>query len=237
MTREKAGTSAAAVTFEDVTAVLGDATVLEHVSASAPAGSCTVIVGPNGAGKTTLLLAILGRIAYRGRIAFGAGDSPPRLGYVPQRFDFDRGLPLTVREFLCLNWQRRPLWLGLAKKHRARAEELLALVETEHLAARRVGALSGGELQRLLLALALGRDPELLLLDEPTSGVDFHAEENVYSLLERLRRARGFTQIMVTHDIPGAARHATHVIGLNRRVIFEGAPEQTIARGGPHAEG
>lgn len=220
----------AAVTFEDVTAVLGDAVVLDRASATVPAGSCTAIVGPNGAGKTTLLMALLGRIPFRGHIAFAGGASRPRIGYVPQRLDFDRGLPLTAREFLCLNWQRRPLWLGLAKNHRLRAEALLAAVDAGHLAGRRAGDLSGGELQRLLLALALGRDPELLILDEPTSGVDFQAEEKVYLLLERLRRERGFTQIMVSHDIPGVARHASHVIGLNRRVVFEGAPGLTVTR-------
>ncbi|MCX6357408.1 MAG: ATP-binding cassette domain-containing protein, partial [Candidatus Aureabacteria bacterium] len=111
------------------------------------------IVGPNGAGKTTLLLALLGEVPYRGRIIISGheGGRCSRIGYVPQRLAFDRGIPITVTEFLTMGVQRKPLWLGINRPLRAQALQLLASVDAGYLAARRLGALSGGEMQRVLL--------------------------------------------------------------------------------------
>jgi zinc transport system ATP-binding protein len=217
-----------AVLFEDVSVVLGGVPILDGVSAVAPKGSCTAIVGPNGAGKTTMLLALLGYLPYRGRIALDSGNVKPRIGYVPQRLDFDRGMPLTVLEFLVLGGQRRPLWLGMPKRRRRRALELLASVRAGELARRKLGALSGGELQRVLLALALGQDPDLLVLDEPAAGVDFQGEHVFCELLESLRARHGFTQLMVSHDLATVTHHATHVICLNRRVAAQGPPHEVL---------
>lgn len=225
-----AGITGAAVTFEDVTVAIGGVTILDRVSASVPGGGCTAIVGPNGAGKTTLLLALLGEVDFRGVIRIQAGDSSraPRIGYVPQRLTFDRGMPLTVVEFLVMGWQRLPLWFGVRRAYRRRAMELLESVNAAPLADRRLGALSGGELQRVLLALALGQDPELLVLDEPAAGVDYQGEYIFCELLEGLRRARGFTQLMVSHDLPTVTHHATHAICLNRSVAAEGPPHRVL---------
>lgn len=226
--------------FRGVSVVLGGVSILDRVSASAPKGSCTAIVGPNGAGKTTMLLALLGHVPYEGRIEIACERRQPRLGYVPQRLDFDRGMPLTVTEFLVLGSQRSPLILGVRRQHRRRAMELLDGVGAESLAERRLGALSGGELQRVLLALALGENPDLLVLDEPAAGVDFKGEHVFCELLERLRAQRGFTQLMVSHDLATVTHHATHVICLNRRVAAEGPPaavlndENLAAVFGPH---
>ena len=219
-----------AVRFADLTVTLGGVSILDGVGAEVPAGGCTAIVGPNGAGKTTLLLAFLGEIEYQGRIhvAPGRGGRPARLGYVPQRLQFDRYMPLTVTEFLAMGPQRSPLWLGLRKVQRQRAAALLESVRAGHLATRRLGALSGGELQRVLLALALQQDPDLLLLDEPAAGVDIRGGQVLCELLESLRAERRFTQIMVSHDLAVVTAHATHVICLNRRVLAEGAPRTVL---------
>jgi zinc transport system ATP-binding protein len=220
----------AAVVFEDVTVVLGGVTVLEHVTATVPRGGCTAIVGPNGAGKTTLLLALLGQVPCRGAVRFPGEPrgARPRIGYVPQRLAFDRGLPMSVMDFMVMGAQRRPLWFGRRRVHRDRARELLAAVKTGELERRALGALSGGELQRVLLALALQQSPDLLVLDEPAAGVDFQGEHVFCELLEALRKARGFTQLMVSHDLPTVTHHATHVICLNRRVAAEGPPRDTL---------
>lgn len=228
--------SAEAVRFERVSVRRGGLSILDEVSAVVPEGSCTVIVGPNGAGKTTLLLALLGELPFRGRIVMsqdggqgGAhGTGMRRIAYVPQRIALDRGLPLTVTEFLALGRQRRPLWLGVRRDVRREACELLELVHAAHLAGRRLGALSGGETQRVLLALALQRDPELLVLDEPSAGVDFEGEHLFCELLDELRARRGFTQLMVSHDLGMVAHHATHVICLKRRVVAEGEPSAVL---------
>ena len=219
-----------AVAFEGVGVRLGGFDLLEEVTATVPRGGCTAVVGPNGAGKTTLLLALLGDLPYRGTIRRTAiaGGRPARIGYVPQRLQFDRGLPMTVREFLAMGPQRRPLWLGTRRRVREAGRDLLAAVGGEALETRALGVLSGGELQRVLLALALQQDPDILVLDEPAAGVDVQGGYLLCELLERLRRERGFTQLMVSHDLATVTHHATHVILLNRRVAAEGAPQAVL---------
>jgi len=218
------------VEFQNLTVNLGGNTILDHVSASVPLGSCTAVVGPNGAGKTTLLLSLLGEIPYKGEmITSGERGTPSlRIGYVPQRLEIDRGLPITVLEFMVAGWQRIPLWFGVRQRHSERAIELLKAVEADNLAQRRLGALSGGEMQRVLLALALGQTPDLLVLDEPAAGVDFKGEHIFCELLEDLRRKHGFTQLMVSHDLSTVTHHATHVICLNKKVIAQGPPRETL---------
>jgi len=222
----------AAVVFENVSVELGGVIILDKVTAMVPRGSCTAIVGPNGAGKTTLLLALLGQIPCRGYIAVGhhPDGGRPRIGYVPQRLSFDRAMPLTVMEFLCMGLQRMPLCFGTQKKHKQHAGGLLAAVSAEHLHSRALGAISGGELQRILLALALQQKPDLLILDEPAAGVDFQGEHLFCELLERLRSKHGFSQLMVTHDLATVIHHASHVICLNRRVAAQGPPEEVLTQ-------
>jgi zinc transport system ATP-binding protein len=217
-----------AVRFEGVTVERGGISILDSVSASVPKGSCTAIIGPNGAGKTTLLMTLLGEIRYQGRIILGGPEKSPRIGYVPQRLAFDRGMPLTVNEFLAMGFQKKPLWFGIKAACHHSSREILALVKAEHLARRKIGALSGGELQRVLLALALRQDPDLLVLDEPSAGVDFRGELIFCELLDHLRLAKGFTQLMVSHDLATVTHHATHVICLNRKVAAEGPPRRTL---------
>ncbi|MDX9786716.1 MAG: metal ABC transporter ATP-binding protein [Desulfobacterales bacterium] len=219
-----------AIRFEDVTVSRGNVSILDGVSATVPLGGCTAIVGPNGAGKTTLLLALLGEIPYKGRIftACNVSGGCSRIGYVPQRLTFDRGMPLTVAEFLVLGIQKKPLWFGIRRELKSIAMETLSSVKAAHLAERRLGALSGGEMQRVLLALALQQTPELLVLDEPASGVDFQGEHVFCELLDGLRKSRGFTQLMVSHDLATVTHHATHVICLNRKVAAEGPPRETL---------
>ncbi len=219
------------IVFDNVTVRSGSSVLLDRVCAEAPRGGNTIIIGPNGAGKTTLLLALLGEVAHGGNVVLGRGRGPggrPRFGYVPQRISIDRGLPLTVLEFLCASAQRLPLWLGIRPRARARALELLARVQAEHLAGRRIGALSGGELQRVLLAVALEREPDILVLDELSAGMDLRGDHMFCELLEDLRGRHGFTQLMVSHDLGMVAHHATHVICLKRTVLAQGPPEDVF---------
>ena len=220
----------AAVAFSRVAVAVEGVSILDEVTASVPRGGCTAVVGPNGAGKTTLLMALLGQASYRGVIRIGnlPDGRPPRIGYVPQRLQFDRGLPLTAGDFLVMGPQRSPLWCGTRARHRDAARQLLQAVKAESLERRRLGALSGGELQRVLLALALQREPDLLVLDEPAAGVDVQGGYLFCELLERLRRERGFTELMVSHDLGTVAYHATHVILLNRRAVAEGPPGDVL---------
>ena len=216
-----------AIVFDHVSVTRNGLNILDHVNATIPRGSWTVLIGPNGAGKTTLLLALLGEINYRGRIELGGGKGL-RVGYVPQKLNVDRGMPFTVAEFLAMGIQKRPLWLGISKAAKEEAAHLLEMVHASHIMKRRVGTLSGGEMQRVLLALALQQKPELLVLDEPSAGVDFEGGRLFCELLEDLRASHGFTQIMVSHDLGMVAHHATCVICLKRRIVAQGAPQDVL---------
>ncbi|MDR1922680.1 MAG: metal ABC transporter ATP-binding protein [Candidatus Adiutrix sp.] len=210
-----------AVAIKDVSVCLGGHRILSNLSAQAPKGGQTVVIGPNGGGKTTLVKSILGQAPFSGEIVF---DPPsPRIGYVPQRLNFDRGLPLTVLEFLTLGLSERPLWLGENRRLRPAIAGLLKSVKADHLLRRNLGALSGGELQRVLLASALSLSPELLILDEPATGVDVYGEQLLCELLETFKTR--FSILMVSHDLPTARAHADWVICLNRRLIAQGPPE------------
>ncbi len=220
----------AAVLFENVTVERGGVSILDTVTAMVPRGGCTAIIGPNGAGKTTLLLALLGEVSYKGFIhtACSVDGACSRIGYVPQHLIFDRGMPITVTEFLVMGNQKKPLWLGIQRDLKMQSLEQLSSVNAEHLAERKLGALSGGEIQRVLLALALQQEPELLVLDEPAAGVDLQGENLFCELLDGLRKTKGFTQLMVSHDLATVTHHATHVICLNHKVAAEGPPHLTL---------
>ena len=150
--------------------------ILRNVNLHFHCGELTAIIGPNGAGKTTLLKAILGEIPHTGELIFldsnGRKTNKPLMGYVPQNLEFDKSSPVSVLDFFACAYSNRPVWLIRARKIREKAIQSLARVKAEHLVDRRIGALSGGELQRVLLALALDPLPNILLLDEPVSGID-----------------------------------------------------------------
>lgn len=207
-----------AVRFSDVTVNLGGVAILDRVTASVPRGSVTALIGPNGAGKTMLLMALLGQVSFGGSITVNA----QRLGYVPQRLDFDRGLPVTVLDFLVMDRQRRPLFFGIGARHRAHAMDALDYVKAAHLAPKRLGSLSGGELQRVLLALALSQEPQILIMDEPAAGVDVAGEGLLCEIFARLHSDSPITQIIVTHDLSMVSAHATDVICLKKNVKAAG---------------
>lgn len=223
---------AVGVKFENLSVIADGQHILEHVNAEAPCGSATVLVGPNGAGKTTLLRCLLGEMQYSGKIAFfdteGNVAAKPRIGYVPQQLHADPQLPLRVYEFLSLGCQERPLWLGCSRKCRKRAAALLAMVGGSHLEERRLGNLSGGEMRRVLLASALGRNPQLLVLDEAEAGVDYRGERLFWELLDNSRKQLGFTLLMVSHNLPLAAHYATYVICVKKKALAQGVPCETL---------
>ena len=222
-----------AIRIRDLGVRIGSVTILENVSATVPRGVCTAIVGPNGAGNTTLTRTILGELPHTGRIEFGFRDgtfseTPPRFGYVPQKLNFDRDMPLTVLEYLVSGLELRPVFFGISRKFREKAAAYLEEVECGKLIDRPLGALSGGELQRVLLVQALMQNPEILILDEPAAGIDFKGEQLLCELLEKFRRTLGFTQLMVSHDLSMVAAHAAHVICINRTVFAAGEPDQVL---------
>lgn len=201
----------------------GSVTVLDNVTFSVQRGEIVAVIGPNGSGKSTLLQAILGLIPYEGIVqVFGrpVREVISKIGYVPQRFSFDRTFPITVGEFLQLS--------GRQPKNRAWREAVLSEVNLTGGFRRRVGELSGGELQRLLAAHALLFEPELLLLDEPTAGVDVAGERGFYELVRHLRDHHQLTILLASHDLAIVAKLATKIICLNREMICFGPPNEAI---------
>jgi len=221
-----------AITIEGMSVKVGDAVLLDNVNATIHCGETTAIIGPNGAGKTTLLSAMMGLIPYRGKIDFcktrehGAGE--PVIGYIPQRLDFDRGMPVTVLDYLCLSNQKKPLWLGTNKDLKEKSLKSLDRVAAAGLANRPLGKLSGGELQRVMLGLAIMDDPDILLLDEPVSGVDMAGGELFCDLIDELHQERRFTLVLVSHDLSVVTSHADNVICINKTIQCQGRTVEVL---------
>ncbi|MCU0722742.1 MAG: metal ABC transporter ATP-binding protein, partial [Planctomycetes bacterium] len=210
----------------------GGQAILEDVSATVSCEEVLGLVGPNGAGKSTLLRVLLGLEEHQGRVRFCAapehGAGLPSIGYVPQRLEVDRGLPLTVMDFLALADQRLPLWMGIGASLRARIRAGLERVDALRLADRPLGKLSGGELRRVLLAGALQHDPDILLLDEPMAGMDLEGEKVFAKVLAEIQRKDRFTLVLVSHDLKMVREVAHRAILLNRRVVAVGRPEEVL---------
>lgn len=208
--------------------------ILDHIDADIMRHQITALIGLNGSGKTTLLRALIREYPYRGEVRFFCGHDhskhrPEHIGYVPQRLTIDNRSPLTVKEFFALSLQRWPLFLGVTSKVAHRAEELLSRVGAKHLFNRPVAKLSGGELQRVLLSLALEPKPELLLLDEPAAGIDFADQKPFYDLLKEINRERQITILLVSHDLSVVSEHADHVLCLqDGRIACQGPPSETL---------
>jgi len=220
------------LSIRNLTVRKGGAEILSGVDADIRCGEVTALIGPNGAGKTTLLQAILGQVPYTGEIRFCRalehGEGEPRIGYVPQHLPLDRDAPVTVLDFFALSAQRRPVFLGPSRKTREAARESLGRAGVAHLLGRPLGRLSGGELQRVLFALALRDDPDILLLDEPVSGVDVEGEERFCDFLSQVQRNSRFSLLLVSHDLSVVTRHADQVICLNRRIVCQGATTEVL---------
>ncbi len=206
------------VTIEDLRVTLGGRPILRGLNAELGRGQITALLGLNGSGKTTLLCALLNEVPSAGRIRFHCGHdhskpSPEHIGYVPQKLHIDMNLPLTVRDLFALALMRRPIFFGIPAALNRQMEQMLAQVRVPaDLLDRPMEKISGGERQKVLLALALQPNPELLLLDEPAAGVDFQDQEKFYDLIARLNRERGVTVLLVSHDVSVVSRHAHHVL-------------------------
>ena len=192
--------------------------LLERVSLRVRRGVVHVVMGANGAGKSTMLSAILGQIAFEGRIAMN-WIGPGTIGYVPQTFAVDPTLPVTVADFLALTRQRLPVCFGVRRVTRLAIARLLAQVGLPGLERRPLAVLSGGELRRVLLAHALDPEPELLILDEPSAGLDDAAIVILNDILLALKRRGRTTVLMVTHDLEQVRGVVDEVTVLERRTV------------------
>ena len=216
------------VEFDQVSLTLGQTPILDHVSFNIRPGSVHALVGPNGGGKSSLIKTLLGQMPHQGRLCLNWPGEPGLIGYVPQALEFDRGLPMTVDDFMAAMCQRRPAFMGLSPKVAPAIGEALERVGMQDKRKRRMGALSGGERQRVLLAQGLIPAPQLLVLDEPMSALDEAGAQVFERLLTDWRQA-GVTVVWIEHDLAAVKRLAERVTGLNRQVLFDGPPEQTLS--------
>lgn len=206
--------------------------MLEDISFETDAGDFVAVVGPNGAGKTTLLRVLLGVVhPLSGRVTVDGNSpqnvSPDTIGYVPQVKTLDRTFPAKAIELVITALRRRwPFWER--SDGRSRALAALERVGAGPLASRSLGTLSGGELQRVYLARSLVREPEVLLLDEPATGIDLAGASDLYEVLEEDQKKRGTTVLMVTHDWNAAYHHATNVLLIDGTQVSYGPPSVAL---------
>jgi zinc transport system ATP-binding protein len=241
----------AAIEMNEVCVTLGQRPVLAAVNLTVARGEYVALIGPNGGGKTTLLRVILGLVRpQRGTVrVLGAApeEARGRVGYVPQHARFDLDFPIRVADVVhmgCLRDRPRPSWR--TSDARRRVIEILAQLEIGDLAERPIGKLSGGQLQRVLIARALAVEPELLILDEPTASLDVQSAGAFYDLIQEL--ARRMTVIIASHDVTGVSARVGSIACLNRSLYYHpsaelpasalaevyGCPVELLAHGVPH---
>jgi len=212
---------------ENLTVEFDGNKILNDLNFEVKKGDIMAVIGPNGAGKTVLFRALLGIIPFKGKILW---SNNVKIGYVPQKFTIGQdggSLPLTVGEFM---------------KYKGKREEFIRSLELvgfktndghhfiHHLLLKQISTLSGGEIQKILIAWAITENPNVLLFDEPTSGIDIGGEETIYGLIRKLNRQMGITVIFISHDLHVIYKYATGVLCLNKEKLCFGPPHEALDR-------
>lgn len=209
------------LTVENLNVKFDDNEVLKEMNFSVDKGDVLAIIGPNGAGKSVLFRALMNLIRFSGKIEWLGGI---KTSYVPQRLNIDKELPLSVLEFMKLKGGTKEQIInvlgsvGIGDEHHIE----------NHLFKQRLGWLSGGQLQRVLIAWAVMDNPDVLLFDEPTSGIDIGGEETIYNLLKRLKRERNLTLLLISHDLNIVYKYANNVLCINKEMVCFGIPNEVL---------
>ncbi len=218
--------------IQDLEVNKGNQKILSSVNLHVHCGELIALIGPNGAGKSTLIKAILGQEDYTGLISFsvpGQRNRKPKIGYVPQSPTFDPGDPMSVADLFACCMSKRPAFLGVSKAMRTKITDCLARVRGERLIDKTVGTLSGGELQRVLLALALEPLPNILILDEPLSGVDVEGISALMDMLDEIRKEYDLSILMTTHDFTTLSKYADQVVLIDKEILCRGAAADVLS--------
>lgn len=219
------------IVAQNISKVYGDTAVLQDVTLSINEGSITSVIGPNGAGKSTLAKIMMGLIQpTSGTITINGKnprDTRTLIGYVPQRFTYNSKVPITVQEFLMLS-------LCVAGLHEREKVEIIekrfSEVGITNVMNKQLHQLSGGQLQRILIARALLTNKTLLILDEPVTGVDLEGKKSIYELLKDLNKKHGMSIIIISHELDVVFNHSDQVICINRRLLCHGKPQETLTK-------
>lgn len=211
----------------------GKDVILKDVNIHVHCGQLTIIIGRNGAGKSTLLKAILGEIPHTGEITFvDQKDNLAKrikIGYVPQNINIEKHMPTTVYDMFASCICHVPVWLRKDKKIYEEIKQHLKIFGADNLIDKSIGDLSGGELQRVLISIATKPTPNLLILDEPVSGIDKNGIKDFYQIISNLKTEYDMSIILVSHDLELAKKYADRIILLDKEVIKEGSPEEVFS--------
>ena len=219
--------------INNISVKIGKEYIIKNINIHIHCGHLSVIIGPNGAGKTTLLKALIGEIKHEGKILFvDEKDNKTkkiRMGYVPQKLNIEKNNPTSVYDLFASGTTNKPIFLfrseityNVVKKH-------LENFGAEMLIDKKLGDLSGGELQRVLLAFATISNPELLILDEPVSGIDNNGMEIFYKLIDDLKKKLDIAIILVSHDFRFVEKYADRVIMIDKEIICEGSSDEVFS--------
>ncbi len=220
------------IKINNINVKFGKEVILKNVNLHVHCGQLTVIIGRNGAGKTTLLKAILGEIEHTGNITFmDMKDKVARkikIGYVPQSINIEKNMPTTVYDLFASCICHIPVFLRKDKKIYQEIKEQLKLFGAEKLIDKSIGDLSGGELQRVLLAISTKPTPNLLILDEPVSGIDKNGTKDFFKIVSDLKTKYDMSILLVSHDFELVKKYADRVVLLEKEVLKEGTPEEVF---------
>lgn len=218
---------------KNITVKKGKQLILNNINLHIHCGKITAIIGRNGAGKSTLIKAILGEVKHEGSIEFidlrNKSMQKLIIGYVPQYVNVEKNTPLSVYDMFAAYVSNVPVFLYKSKKVYAKVKNQLKIFNAEDLIDKRVCDLSGGELQRLLLSIAVTPVPNLLLLDEPISGVDRNGRQLFYDNIAKLKNNYDLAMIIVSHDFDFVRKYADHVILLDKVIVKEGTPDEVLS--------
>lgn len=214
------------IEIKNLSLTLSNTNILENINLTIEEGKIHCLVGPNGGGKTSLLKCILGKVPYNGEI-YMSYENNKKIGYVPQSINFDKTLPITVENFLSIIYDTKPCFLGVSKKNKNMIKEILTKVGMYEKRKRLVGNLSGGERQRLLLAQAIFPEPNLLILDEPFTGIDKLGEEYFKEVIKDLKN-KGVTILWIHHNLKQVMEMADVVTCIKQKLQFTGKPNEVL---------
>lgn len=214
------------IKLKDFGVSFGKEVILKNINLHIHCGTLTVLIGKNGAGKSTLVRAILNDIPHVGQLEFKDRENGKlqkiRIGYVPQKLNIEKNTPVSVYDMMACYQSKVPVFLMKSRRVRRRIEEALAIFEAEDLMNAKVCNLSGGQMQRVLLAMAVMNRPHLLLLDEPISGVDAKGTQIFYKTINELKHKLDVAIILISHDLEYVAQYADQVVLLDRQIIKQG---------------
>lgn len=220
------------IKINDISVKAGSQTIIDHINLHIHCGKISAIIGKNGAGKSTLIKAIIGEIKHEGTIEFtdlrNKTINNLKIGYVPQHMNIEKNTPMSVYDLFAAYISNVPIFLRKSPKVYNRVKDQLSIFQAQDLIDKRVSELSGGELQRVLLSIAITPVPNLLLLDEPISGIDRNGMNLFYENIMKLKKDYDLAMIIVSHDFEFVRKYVDHVILLDKSIIMEGTPQEVL---------